>query len=34
MSWRELGQLLEDLTENWRPGVEILGAGIQETLFD
>jgi hypothetical protein len=34
LTWRELSQVLEDITENWRPGVEILGEGIQETLFD
>lgn len=33
LSWRELAQLLEDLTDAWRPGVEILGVGIQPPLF-
>lgn len=33
MSWRELSQLLEDLADGWRPGVELLEGGTQETLF-
>jgi hypothetical protein len=33
LTWRELSQLLEDLTDNWRPGVELLEGGSQGTLF-
>lgn len=33
LTWRELSQVLEDLSDNWRPGVEILNGGTQEALF-
>jgi hypothetical protein len=33
LTWRELAQLLEDLTDSWRPGVELMTGGTQETLF-
>ena len=33
LTWRELAQILEDLTDNWRPGVELLVSGRQDPLF-
>ena len=33
MTWRECRELLELLPDEWRPGVELLDGGIQESLF-
>jgi hypothetical protein len=33
LTWRELAQMLEDLTDNWRPGVELLQGGTQDSLW-
>ena len=33
MSWREATTLCEALTDAYRPGLELLAGGTQETLF-
>jgi hypothetical protein len=34
LSWREALQVIEAVTEHFRPGLELMAGGIQLGLFD
>jgi len=33
LSWREAEQVVEAVTDAYRPGLELMVGGVQETLF-
>jgi hypothetical protein len=33
LTWRETTDLVETLVDHYRPGLELMAGGVQETLF-